>query len=69
MARNYAKLLGKIRECRITQEQLATAIKKNKSTLSAKLNGRTPFTTDEIDNICRVLDIGNDEIGSYFFAV
>lgn len=69
MRRDYAKLLGRIRECRITQEQLADAINKNKSTLSAKLNGRTPFTTDEIDNICRVLDIGNDEIGSYFFAV
>lgn len=69
MKYNYSKLLGKIKECELTQEQLANAIGKNKSTLSAKFNGRFPFTADEIDNICKVLDISNDKIGDYFFAV
>ena len=65
---NYAKLLGKIKECGLTQEQLAKAIKINKSTLSAKLNGQYSFSTKEIDSICRELNISNDEIGAYFFT-
>lgn len=69
MKYNYSKLLGRIRECGLTQEQLAKAIGKNKSTVSTKLNGRYPFTTKEIDDICKVLNISNDEIGTYFFAV
>ena len=68
MPYNYAKLLGKIRESGLTQEQLADAIGKNKSTLSAKLNGKYDFTQEEMDAICRVLDISNSEIGAYFFA-
>jgi transcriptional regulator with XRE-family HTH domain len=69
MKYNYSKLLGRIRECGLTQEQLAKAIGKNKSTISTKLNGRSPFTTKEIDDICKVLNISNGEIGTYFFAV
>lgn len=65
---NYSKLLGKIKECGLTQEQLAKAIDKDKSTLSSKLNGKYAFTTIEIDDICKVLDISNSEIGEYFFA-
>ena len=68
MSNKYSKLLGKIKECGFTQEQLAKAIDKNKSTLSAKLNGQFSFTTKEIDDICRVLDISNSEIGDYFFT-
>jgi transcriptional regulator with XRE-family HTH domain len=65
---NYSKLLGKIKECGLTQEKLAEAIDKDKSTLNAKLNGKSAFTTNEIDDMCRVLDIDNSEIVPYFFA-
>lgn len=65
---NYSKLLGKIKERGLTHEQLAKAIGKNKSTLSTKLNGQFAFTTKEIDDICKILDISNNEIGEYFFA-
>ena len=68
MKYNYSKLLGRIRECGITQEQLAKAIGKNKSTISSKLNNQFSFTQEEMDDICRVLDIPNSEIGEYFFA-
>lgn len=68
MRYNYSKLLGRIKECGFTQEQLAKAIGKNKSTLNTKLNGRFPFTTKEIDDICKALNISNEEIGDYFFA-
>lgn len=68
MKYNYSKLLGRIKECGLTHKQLAKAIGKNKSTLSAKLNGQFSFTTKEIDDICKVLNISNDEIGNYFFT-
>lgn len=68
MKRNYSKLLGRIRERGLTQEQLAKAIGKNKSTISAKINNQFSFTQEEMDAICRVLDIPNNEIGEYFFA-
>lgn len=65
---NHSKLLGRLKECGITQEQLAKEIGKNKGTISAKLNGQFSFTTEEIDDICKVLNIANEEIGAYFFA-
>ena len=68
MKYNYSKLLGRIREKGLTQEQLAKAIGKNKSTISAKINNQFSFTQEEMDYICKVLDISNDEIGEYFFA-
>ena len=68
MKYNYSKLLGRIKECGLTQEQLAKAIGKDKSTISAKVNNQFSFNQKEMDDICRVLDISNDEIGDYFFA-
>lgn len=68
MKYNYSKLLGRIRECGLTQEQLAKAIGKNKGTISAKVNNQFSFTQEEMDDICRVLEIPNEEIGAYFFA-
>lgn len=68
MIYNYSKLLGRIKECGLTQEQLANEIGINKATLSAKLNNKFSFNSDEMDAICRVLDISPEEIGSYFFA-
>ena len=69
MGYNFSKLLGRIKECGYTQESLAEAIGKDKSTLSLKLNNKGEFKAGEIDDICRVLDISNDEISEYFFAV
>ena len=68
MAYNYRKLLGRIRECGLTNKQLAEKIGVTHGTLSTKLNEKYPFTARDIDAICRVLDIPKDEIGSYFFA-
>ena len=68
MLYNYSKLLGRIKECGYTQEKLALEIGRDKSSISAKLNGRSSFTTKEIDSICRALDISNSEIVDYFFT-
>ena len=66
---NHSKLLGKIRECGFTQEQLAKAIGISKNTFSAKINNQFYFTAKEIYAICEVLNILKSEIGEYFFTV
>lgn len=68
MQRNYAKLLGKMKECGYTQERLALEIDRDKSTLNAKFKGKSDFTAKEINLICIALGIDNSEIGLYFFA-
>ena len=66
---NYSKLLGRMRECGFTQEQLATAIGINKGTLSVKLNNRFSFSQEEIIAICKLLNIPISEISDYFYAM
>lgn len=65
---NYSKLLGRIKEFGYTQEQVATAIGKSETTFSAKLKGKTSFTTKEIDGLCKILNIPASQIAAYFFA-
>lgn len=65
---NYSKLLGRMRERGYTQESLAKAIGRDKGSINTKLNNKSNFTTVEIDSICKLLDIDNNEIGAYFFA-
>lgn len=66
---NYSKLLGKIKENGLTQEQLAKKIGKSNGTLSQKLNGRASFTANEMISICEILGIPLKDIGTYFFAM
>lgn len=65
---NFSKLLGRIKEKGFTQESLAKVIGKDKSTLCSKLNNKGEFKTSEIDDLCKLLDISNEEIGDYFFC-
>ena len=66
---NYSKLLGRMKECGFTQEQLANALDKNKGTISAKLNNKFSFSQDEILAICKLLNIHISEIGEFFYAI
>lgn len=66
---NYSKLLGRMRECGLTQQHLAKAIGINKSTLSSKLKNRFSFSQEEILAICKILNIPICEIGEYFYAI
>ena len=63
---NYSRLKGKMKENGETQETLAKAMNINISTLNQKLNNHRDFTQQEIENICKILDI--QDIKSYFFA-
>ena len=66
---NYSKLLGRFREYGFSQKDVAIRIGIRPTTLSLKLNNKFNFTSDEIDAICKLLDIPGEEIGIYFFAV
>lgn len=68
MKPKYSKLLGKIKECDLTQEILAKKIGINKATLNAKLKGKFSFTVKEMLAIGMELNIPKNEIGDYFFA-
>lgn len=65
---SYAALRGKIRAEFGTQEAFAKAMEMSPTTLSAKLNGKTDWTRQEIEDACRLLDILVDEIHEYFFT-
>lgn len=65
---NHSRLRGKIRECGITETQLAKAIGMTRGSLSDKLNGKFYFKTVEIYNICAVLGIALKDIDYYFFV-
>lgn len=51
------KLAGAIASKGLTQKKLAEMIGVSKNTISAKINNKSSFNTDEIERICRVLGI------------
>lgn len=51
------KLAGAIASKGLTQKKLAEMIGISKNTISAKMNNKSSFDTDEIERICRVLGI------------
>lgn len=50
-----------------TNRELAKKIGVSKNTLSAKVTGKAPFNTDEIDSICDELGIVEDAEKAYIF--
>ena len=68
MSFNFSKLLGRMREFRLTQRDVAEYIGVGATTLSLKLNNKAMFTASEIDAICKLLDIAKEDIGAYFFT-
>ncbi|MBQ8396659.1 MAG: DUF739 family protein [Clostridia bacterium] len=65
---NYAKLLGRMREKGVTQEEVASKMGRNAATFSRKLNNMGYFTQSEISCLCDFLQIPDNEIGNYFFT-
>lgn len=66
---NYSALLGLMREKQYTQKALAEETSISLTQLSAKLNGKYPFTQKDIQKISAVLGIAPVDIGHYFFTV
>ena len=65
---DYSKLLGRLRELGISQEEFAFEIGMSPSTLSLKLNGNGFFKQDAIEKARIVLGLDKYEIGAYFFT-
>lgn len=64
---DYTLLRGRIRDCGLTQKELAETVGISEGQLCQKLAGNFVFRQDEIDRICARLNIQPAEIGSYFF--
>ena len=69
MTFDYSKLLGRLKELGLTQEELAPAIGMSASTLSLKLNGNGFFNQDAMEKARIALKFDKSEIGTYFFTL
>ncbi len=67
MSFDYSKLSGKMVEKYGTQYNFAIAIGLSERSLSLKLNNKVYWKNSEIKNACSLLDIPQEDIGSYFF--
>ena len=70
MIYDFSKLRGRIKEKLKYESIFAEKLGISQASLSAKLNGKTDFTSTEILRACEedVLDIDISEIGEYFFT-
>ena len=68
MAFDYRKLKGRIIEKYGSQLNFADAYGISENTLSLKMRNKVRFTSDDIIAISDMLDIPENEIGSYFFC-
>ena len=65
---DYRKLLGKMREQRVTQEVLAEKVGISATSMNLSLNNKRDFRQEEILVICESLDISLSDIPTYFFT-
>ena len=66
---DYNKLKGRIRECFSTQSEFAQEIGVSDTTLSNKLNNKTPFDQDEIYKAINIFNLSSSEALEYFFTL
>lgn len=65
--RKFHRLRVRFAELDLTQGQAARLAGLAPSTLTTRMNGKVPFNVNEVQALCRVLDIPTDQIGAYFF--
>lgn len=64
---SYSKLKGKIKEYFGTNKAFAMAMGMDLSSLSAKLNNKSPWKREEIEKACALLHIPIEDVYLYFF--
>lgn len=69
MAFNYSKLRGRIIEKYGSQTDFAKAFGCSNRTLSLKMTGKRPWKQVEILKAIKLLDLSEDDIQDYFFAL
>lgn len=65
---DYSKLLGRMREKKVTQSELADMLDLSETSLNRKLKNKTQFKQREMSKICDFLAIPKGHIDAYFFA-
>ena len=68
MSLKMLELKGRIVQKYGSQSRFAKHLGLTEQTITAKLNGRSQFSQDDILNWCNALDIEANEVGRYFFA-
>ena len=63
---DYTRLLQRMKECGMTQSELAKAAGIKPERMKQKLNSLLMFTAREVENICRVLDVPLIQHGDFF---
>lgn len=67
MSFKYNKLRGKIVEVCGSQRNFSDTIHLSEQSITAKLNGRSDFSQEDIIKWSSALNISKEDIGSYFF--
>ena len=62
------RLKTRMRELRITQENLAKQLDLATPIISQKINNNRPFYLEEAEKVARILKISNKDFGLYFFG-
>lgn len=65
---DYSKLLGKIKECSLNQDDCAKKIGLSAQSFNYKINNKRAFTQPQIKEIVKLLNIKPIEIDEYFFT-
>ena len=68
MAFNHFKLKSRIIEMYGTQTAFVKEFGVSENAFSRKMNNKNRFSTDDILKIAQMLDISENEIGTYFFT-
>lgn len=63
----FWRLRARFRDYGLFDSELAQATGIAQSTLSRRMRGTMPWTSDEIKTIFRVLNIPQEQVGAYFF--
>lgn len=67
MYQPFHKLRVRFAECEMRQGDVADAAGMAKSTMTARMQGKQPWTSSEISRVAAVLDIPIEQIGTFFF--
>lgn len=67
MYQPYHKLRVRFAEMELRQGDVAQATGMAKSTMTARMKGYQPWTSDEITRVAAVLNIPREQIGEFFF--
>lgn len=67
MYQPYHKLRVRFAECEMRQGDVAQAAGMAKSTMTARMQGKQPFTAWEIQRVAEVLGIPREQYGDFFF--